>query len=255
MGLAVVACTPKSAETTEGETAEAAEAQETPKEKTAKDYIPGKAVTDSVSYLLGINFGGFLKNYNFGSDLNYAQMKKGMTDYLNAKGSPRDPEFGEQFKINPEKMNDLFNAFLENRHNYTLCVNREKEEAFLAKNAKAEGIVTTESGLQYRIIEPGSELKPSAKDTVWVKYCGKLLDGTVFDETAEDQEPVRLLLNHVVKGWAEGLQLIGEGGKIDLFIPAKLGYGEQGTRGIEPNSTLLFNVELTKVGVKVEESK
>jgi FKBP-type peptidyl-prolyl cis-trans isomerase FkpA/FKBP-type peptidyl-prolyl cis-trans isomerase FklB len=87
---------------------------------------------------------------------------------------------------------------------------------------------------------------------VWVHYKGTLLDGTVFDEVAADAEPIRLTLNRVVPGWTEGLQLIGEGGKIDLYIPAELGYGEQGNQAIGPNSVLTFNVELTKVGKYVE---
>jgi len=81
-----------------------------------------------------------------------------------------------------------------------------------------------------------------------VRYKGTLLDGTVFDEVAEDADPIRLTLNRVVAGWTEGLQLIGEGGKIQLFLPAELAYGEQGNQGIGPNNALIFDVELTKVG-------
>ena len=95
-------------------------------------------------------------------------------------------------------------------------------------------------------------MKPAAQDTVWVKYCGKLLDGTVFDETAEDAEPVRMQLNRVIKGWTEGLQLVGEGGEIELYIPSNLAYGEQGNQAIEPNSTLIFNVKVDKVGKVAE---
>jgi FKBP-type peptidyl-prolyl cis-trans isomerase len=98
-------------------------------------------------------------------------------------------------------------------------------------------------------------VKPGPKDTVWVKYKGTLIDGTVFDETPEDAEPARLMLNRVIPAWTEGLQLIGEGGKIQLTVPSKLGYGERGTQGIEPNSTLLFDVELTKVGKFVEKAE
>ena len=130
LGLAVVACAPKAAETEEG--VEVA--------KTAKDYIPSKAVVDSVSYLMGINFGSFIKGYDFGEDLNFAQIVKGMKDFIAAKGNMRDPEFGEQFKINPEKMNDLFNNYLENRHNYKLLVNKEAGEKFLAANEKKAGV-------------------------------------------------------------------------------------------------------------------
>ena len=255
MGLAAVACGPKDAEpVAEGENAaEAAEAVvDTPKEKTLKDFTSSKAEIDTVSYLLGINFGSFLKGYNFGEDLNYSQIVKGMKDFVASKGNQNDPDFVNQFKISPERINDVFNSYLEKRHNYTLLQNKDKEQKFLSANAKKDGIVETPSGLQYKIIEQGNEVMPGPQDTVWVKYVGKTIDGNVFDQTAEDAEPVRMLLNRVVAGWTEGLQLIGEGGKIQLYIPSALGYGERGNQGIEPNSTLIFDVELTKVGKKVE---
>lgn len=248
MGLAVVACSPKETEATTEDGAVA------PKELTAKDYAPSKSQIDSVSYLIGINFGSFIKGYNFGDNLNYSQIVKGMKDFVAAKGNFRDPSFNEQFKINPELMNDLFNQFLEQRHNYTLCVNKEAGEKFLAANKKKNGVVETESGLQYRILATGNDNMPGAADTVWVNYKGTLLDGTVFDETPADSEPVRMVLNRVVRGWQEGLQLVGEGGEIELFIPAELGYGESGSQGaIEPNSTLIFNVKVSKVSKVVAE--
>ena len=256
MGFAVVACQPKAeapAEEGAAETPATEEVaqEEAPKEMTIKDYTPSRKEIKDVSYLIGVNFGSFIKGYNFG-DVNFCQMIKGIKDFVKAKGNPRDEDFGEQFKINPEQMNDIFNEYLEKRHNLTLLQNKEKEAKFLEANATKEGVQTTESGLQYKIIEAGNEVKPAVTDTVWVKYEGKLLDGTVFDKTEEDGDPIKMNLNRVVKGWQEGLQLIGEGGKIELYIPAALGYGEGGTQGIEPNSTLIFNVELTKVGKFVE---
>ena len=247
MGLAVMACQPKSEQAAEGENEAAAEVA--PKEQTAKDFLPSRSELNDVSYLVGVNFGSFIKNYNFG-DLNYAQIRKGMEDFLNAKGNPGQPGFEEQFRVDPNRMNELFNGFLENRRNYTLYTNREKEEKFLAANAKKEGVKVSTSGLQYRIINEGNDVKPAGADTIWVRYKGQLLDGTVFDQTPEDGEAARLYLNRVVRGWTEGLQLIGEGGEIELFIPAKLGYGDNGNRGIEPGATLIFNVSLEKVGKK-----
>ena len=217
-----------------------------------KSLLPSKAEVDSVSYLIGVNFGSFIKNYNFG-DVNYAQLKKGIEDFIKAKGDFRDPEFGKQFKIDPNTMNDLFNAFLEKRQKYTLAVNKEKGEKFLAENAKKEGVVVSDSGLQYIIEEAGSDVKAGPKDTVKVNYKGTLLDGTVFDETKG--EPVQLMLNRVIPGWTEGIQLVGEGGKIKLFIPAELAYGERGQQGIEPNSTLLFDVEVVEVHPFVEKEE
>ncbi len=247
MGLAVVACQPKAEQAAEGENEAAAEVA--PKEQTAKDFLPSRSELNDVSYLVGVNFGSFIKNYNFG-DLNYAQIRKGMEDFLNAKGNPGQPGFEEQFRVDPNRMNELFNGFLENRRNYTLYTNRDKEEKFLAANAKKEGVKVSASGLQYRIINEGNDVKPAGADTIWVRYKGQLLDGTVFDQTPEEGEAARLYLNRVVRGWTEGLQLIGEGGEIELFIPAKLGYGDNGNRGIEPGATLIFNVSLEKVGKK-----
>ena len=87
---------------------------------------------------------------------------------------------------------------------------------------------------------------------MWSTEPSWLLDGTVFDEVAADAEPIRLTLNRVIPGWTEGMQLIGEGGKAVLYIPAELGYGEQGNQAIAPNSALIFDVEMTKVGKYVE---
>ena len=249
-GLAIVACSPKAekADVEEGE-----EAVETVKEvvKTAKDYKPSKAQLDSVSYLVGINFGSFIKGYDFGN-LNYRQIKKGMKDFIKAKGNMRDPDFGEQFKVNPEEMNRLFGEFLENRRSMKLLVNKEAEEKFLAKNKTKEGVVELESGLQYKIIKEGGVKPTSDKDTVWVRYQGKTLDGNVFDEVTPDRDSVRFTLNRVVKGWTEGIQQVGEGGTIELYVPAALGYGERGNQGIEPNATLIFTVDLCKVAPFVE---
>ena len=211
------------------------------------DFTPSRSQIDSVSYLLGINFGSFLKGYNFGDDLNYAQMKAGIEDFLHSTGDQRDSNFVKQFKINPEEMTPVFNAFLEMRSNYTSALNLAKEQKFLAANLKKAGGEASPTGLQYKIIEPGDDLKPSGQDTVLVRYKGTLIDGTVFDEVVEGADPIRLTLNRVIPGWTEGLQLLGRGGKAQLYIPAELGYGERGTNGIEPNSTLIFDVELVDV--------
>ncbi|MCQ2182261.1 MAG: FKBP-type peptidyl-prolyl cis-trans isomerase [Bacteroidales bacterium] len=245
MGLAAFACSPKQeAAAEEGETS----AEETKAPLTSKDFKSSKAEVDSVSYLLGINFGSFLRSYNFGKNLNYSQIVKGIKDFQNAKGNMQDPEFVNQFKINPDEMNDVFNNYLEKQHNLLVYKNKETEEKFLAENAKKDGVQVSESGLQYIIEEAGSYVKPGLLDTVWVHYTGKLIDGTVFDEVAADNDPISFTLNRVVKGWSEGLQLVGEGGKIKLFVPSALGYGEQGNQAIEPNSTLIFDVVLDKVG-------
>ena len=209
--------------------------------------LPSTAEVDSVSYLIGVNFGSFLKGNNFAADLkdlNMAEVKKGMADFLAAEGNPYDPTFAEQFKVNLDRMGEILNGYLSKKQTYTAALNLAKEKAFLAKNALKENVDTTASGLQYTIIAPGADEKIAAEDTVWVNYKGTLLDGTVFDENDSTQ----FIANRVIKGWTEGLGLLGEGGKATLYIPAKLGYGERGNRSIAPNSTLIFDVEVLKVG-------
>jgi FKBP-type peptidyl-prolyl cis-trans isomerase len=118
---------------------------------------------------------------------------------------------------------------------------------FLAANKVKPGILTTASGLQYRILQPGKGRKPVALDEVLVHYRGRLMNGRVFDSSYERREPARFPLTAVIPGWTEGLQLIGEGGKLRLFVPPRLGYGDRGGGPIPPNSLLIFDVELLRV--------
>ena len=173
-------------------------------------------------------------------------------DFIKSEGNMNSPEFNDQFEISPDEMNQLFNKFISARRNYEAESNKAAGEAFLKENAMKDGIITTESGLQYQIVEAGNEVKPGEKDTVYVHYTGTLIDGTEFDASDPEKDPVRMIMNRVIKGWTEGLQLIGEGGRIKLFIPAELGYGERGAGTIKPNSALIFDVNLVKVN-KTEE--
>ena len=209
--------------------------------------LPTTAEVDSVSYLIGVNFGSFLKGNNFAADINeldMAKMKKGMQDFLKAEGDPYDADFGAQFDVDPNTMNEILNAFLSKKQSYMAALNLAEEKEFLEKNAKKANVNTTASGLQYTIIAEGAAEKVAPQDTVWVNYKGTLLDGTVFDEN----QNMDFVANRVIPGWTEGLGLLGEGGKAVLYIPAELAYGERGNRGIEPNSTLIFDVEVLKVG-------
>ncbi len=122
--------------------------------------------------------------------------------------------------------------------------NKKAGEEYLAANKDKEGVKTTESGLQYKVIEAGEGESPKATDIVKVNYEGKLIDGTVFDSSYERGEPVAFPLNQVIPGWTEGVQMMKKGGKYEFFIPSDLAYGEAAQPGIEPNSTLLFTVEL-----------
>jgi FKBP-type peptidyl-prolyl cis-trans isomerase len=209
--------------------------------------LPTAAEVDSVSYLLGVNIGSFFKGNGFAEELkeiNMAQFKKGLVDFLEAEGSPYDADFTEQFDIDPNEMQRIFNEFLGKKQTYQAAKSLAEGKAFLAKNALKEGVDTTASGLQYSIESPGADYKVAPQDTVWVNYKGTLIDGTVFDEN----ENTMFVANRVIRGWTEGLGLLGEGGKATFYIPSELAYGERGTRGIAPNSTLIFDVEVIKVG-------
>jgi FKBP-type peptidyl-prolyl cis-trans isomerase len=127
--------------------------------------------------------------------------------------------------------------------------NSEKGEAFLAQNAKKEGVKTTASGLQYKVLKEGAGKSPQATDTVSVHYRGTLLDGTEFDSSIKRGQPAEFPLNRVIPGWTEGVQLMKVGAKYQFTIPSKLAYGASGTPGgpIPPNATLIFEVELLAI--------
>ncbi|NOI26081.1 FKBP-type peptidyl-prolyl cis-trans isomerase [Vibrio mediterranei] len=126
--------------------------------------------------------------------------------------------------------------------------NFQQGQAFLLENAKKEGIITTESGLQYEVLETsGNTEKPGPKSKVKVHYHGTLIDGTVFDSSVDRGTPISFGLNQVIKGWQEGLQHMSEGDKYRLYIPSTLGYGKKGTGPIPPSAVLIFDVELIEI--------
>jgi len=121
-------------------------------------------------------------------------------------------------------------------------------EAFLAANATKDGVVTLPSGLQYKVITPGSGASPKASDTVSVHYRGRLIDGTEFDSSYKRNEPTSFPVGGVIPGWTEALQLMKVGAKWELYVPAKLAYGDRGAGGlIPPGATLVFEVELLSI--------
>lgn len=135
-----------------------------------------------------------------------------------------------------------------NNNKATALENVRLGEAFLAKNKNIEGVIETNSGLQYQVIVKGdSSDAPTASSTVKVHYHGTLLDGTVFDSSVNRGEPISFKLNQVIKGWTEGVQLMVVGDKVRFFIPANLGYGDRAAGKIAPGSLLIFDVELLSV--------
>ncbi|MGC8119952.1 FKBP-type peptidyl-prolyl cis-trans isomerase [Marinobacter sp. VGCF2001] len=125
--------------------------------------------------------------------------------------------------------------------------NKEAGEAFLAENAERDGVETTESGLQYEVLEEGNGEHPGAEDQVEVHYTGTLISGEVFDSSRERGQTVTFGLNQVIPGWTEGLQLMTEGARYKLYIPSDLAYGPGGNQAIGPNETLVFDVELVTI--------
>ena len=215
-----------------------------------KDLLPSKGQVDTVSYLVGISFGSTIKQYDM-QDLNMSEVIKGIKDMAFAKGEFQDPDFTKQFKVDPQQMNTIINDYLMKKNDYKTRSSLAKSQRFLRENILKEGVDSTASGLQYMIIEPGSEIKATDdRDTVVVLYKGTTIDGKVFDESGDSA--VTFPLNGVIKGWTEGLKLVGEGGKLKLFIPSELAYGPRGTQGIEPNAALIFDVELKEVHPFVE---
>ena len=222
-----------------------------------KALAPSEDKMDSVSYLLGVNYGMMLKGqgfYDSVEDVNMSELKKGMEDAF-AAGQPEqgpnpyvrhvDSVWAAKFKVSPYEMNDIINAYLGARHEYKAKLNDVVGKAFLAENAKANGVKVTESGLQYILHVEGEGAKVMPEDEVIVNYKGTLIDGTEFDAN----DGIEFKANQVIKGWTEGLGLMGKGGKATLFIPAELAYGANAPRGsvIEPNSTLIFEVEVVDI--------
>lgn len=138
---------------------------------------------------------------------------------------------------------DYFTALQEE----TKKNNAEAGKKYLEENAKAEGVKVTESGLQYLVVKEGEGIKPRAIDAVTVHYTGRLIDGTVFDSSVERGEPATFAVGQVIPGWVEGLQLMSEGAAYRFVIPSELAYGAHGTGPIQPNSVLIFDVQLIKV--------
>lgn len=139
----------------------------------------------------------------------------------------------------------LFTIMLANTTQAFTNETHEKGLAFLQQNGKAEGVITTASGLQYKVLQKGSgSVHPKANDSVKVHYHGTLIDGTVFDSSVERGEPISFPLYRVIKGWTEGVQLMVVGEKTRFFIPSQLAYGFRSIGKIPAGSTLIFDVEL-----------
>lgn len=192
---------------------------------------------DKVFYAIGALFGQRLAQLNL-KDEELNALYKGLYD--SAKGNKPEVDANEY----QGKVQELF----RDRMKQAGEVNQKSGAAYIEKFLKEEGAKKTASGLAYKMIQEGTGATPKETDIVEVHYHGTLLDGTVFDSSVERGKPVSFPLNRVIKGWTEGVQLMKEGGKIKLVIPAELAYGEGGAPPkISGGATLVFDVELIKV--------
>ena len=208
-----------------------------------------------VSYLIGMDNGKAFRSIDINFDL--AAYQQGVSDGLAELNSKLNEE--ETSKVKQEfkkqrmaKLEEMRKAEQEAAE-LASAANLKEGVAFLEANGAKEGVVTTESGLQYKIITAGTGPKPSLKSTVEVHYAGKLIDGTEFDSSIKHGVPVKFGLTQVIPGWTEALQLMPEGSKWELYIPADLGYGAGGQGLIGPNAVLIFEVELLQADVKQPE--
>jgi len=198
---------------------------------------------EKLSYSIGVDLGSNIKKQ--GIDINIPALAQGIEDSMN----------GEPLKMTDEQMKESLVKFQKDlmakrtkQFEEQSDKNKAKGEAFLNENKAKAGVVVTSSGLQYKILTQGNGAKPAKTDTVTVEYTGRLIDGTVFDSSKKTGKPATFKLDQVIPGWTEALQLMPVGSTWEIYVPAKLAYGERNIGGmIGPNETLIFNVHLLSV--------
>ena len=195
--------------------------------------------TSRINYSLGFQIGGDFKRQ--GVEMDADAVVQGIRDALSGAEPQMTPaEMSATLtELKRKVVAEQRKRGVENELKFL-----KEGEAFMQENAGKEGVVTTESGLQYKVIEAGSGKSPGPQDQVTVHYRGTLIDGTPFDSSYKRNKPATFKLNGVIKGWSEGLQLMREGGKSQLFIPQNLAYGSRGPLG---HRTLIFEVELLEI--------
>lgn len=192
---------------------------------------------DKVSYALGLSIGNNFQNSGI-SSLQVEDFVKGLNDVLS----------GNQPEISYDEAKQVINDFFLKLQQEKFDNNKKAGAEFLSINRNKAGVVELPSGLQYQVLTKGEGQKPAATDKVKCHYHGTLINGQVFDSSVERGEPAVFGVNQVIPGWVEALQLMPVGSKWRLFIPSTLAYGEQGAgQAIEPNSTLIFDVELLDI--------
>jgi len=190
---------------------------------------------DSASYMIGISVGYTLKMQEI-PGINADLIVKGIREVLE-NDSALSVQEANMF------LTMYFNELREKQANENL----KKGNDFLAENRNKPGVIETESGLQYKVITEGTGKTPTENDRVKCHYRGKLLNGEQFDSSYDRGEPAQFALRGVIRGWTEGLLLMKEGGKYELYVPSALAYGPRGQQTIGPNETLIFEIELLEV--------
>ena len=192
---------------------------------------------DKVSYALGLSIGNNFQNSGI-KDLQVEDFIQGLTDVMEEK----------QPAITYDEAKEVINEYFIKLQKEKMEINKKAGEEFLHINKGRAGVVELPSGLQYQVLKQGNGAKPSATDKVKCHYHGTLINGTVFDSSVQRGQPAVFGVNQVIPGWVEALQLMPVGSKWRLFIPSNLAYGEHGAgEMIEPNSTLIFDVELLDI--------
>ncbi|MEI8247703.1 MAG: FKBP-type peptidyl-prolyl cis-trans isomerase [Lentisphaerota bacterium] len=205
--------------------------------------IEFKTEADKISYALGMNIGESLVQLPV--ELNPDILAQAIKDLL-AGNPPALPE--SEYVAVMKEFQTKMQATEQEASKEISLQNTAEEKSFMEDNKKAEGVITTASGLQYIVLKEGSGAKPGAADTVRVHYAGSLLDGTEFDSSVKRGEPAEFGVTQVIKGWTEALQLMNVGSKYRLFVPSRLAYGERGAgQAIGPCSMLVFDVELIDI--------
>ena len=203
-----------------------------------------ETLEQKASYSFGVDFAKRLEQQ--GIDLDIQALNRGIKDQASGKKLAFEEAEMNQFKT---EYSQQLRAELQKQQAELAAKNLEAGNKFLAENAKKDGVVTTESGLQYKVIRSGDGPSPKADDTVTTHYRGTLIDGREFDSSYSRGQPASFPVNGVIKGWTEALQLMKVGDKWELYIPSDLAYGpSQRSELIQPNSTLVFELEL--LGIK-----
>ena len=202
-----------------------------------------KTAVDSASYAIGINTGA-----NYRTNLKTLPGGEANIDDLIAGFIQAIKGDSAAMKMTPETAQQYLQTYFVEASAKEAAQNKEAGEKFLAENKTKEGVITTESGLQYKVEKEGTGEKPTAADRVKVHDTGTLLDGTKFDSSVDRGEPAEFGVSQVIRGWTEGLQIMPAGSKYIFWIPSDLAYGERGAgQDIKPNSVLKFEVELLEV--------